>query len=329
MGPATTNRDVVLALPGPERLKLGEELGSGGQGEVRRLSSGLVAKLYRPSLLENGKRHALRKKVNALLALRRATKHWTDLASIAWPERPLHDERGHFIGYAMRHVAGRPLHEVMGLPELSLPERASVAHQLARMFAALHAVGLAVGDGSSSNVLVDRQRDSITASVIDADSFHLTEFPCVVATPRYRLPEVVRGEERFAAGVAADRHVLAFLLFELFTAGWSPYAHKMGESPEENLAKGFFACAQDHALAPDTALCGWNALPRSVQHLFTRAFSQAKGPRPSAAEWSELLSRISFSRAAASPAAAHVVAPAAAAMLPRKRRLFSFWSKTG
>lgn len=274
----------------------GQVLGRGGEAKVCAVSLSRVAKLHHARVLADGKRAVLQLKVSKLRALSATTAvTQAGLANVVWPEASLFDDHGHFCGYVMRRVDGKTLHSILGDHAWNLRERVSIASQLARTFQGLHALGLAVGDPSANNVLVARSPGGVTAYVIDADSFQLPCFPpCRLASPRYQLPKVQARKAPFAPGREADEHALAFLSFELLLGGISPYAHKNGESPQENAAKEFFALAVQDSLVTDGPwLVRWQALPQQLRDLFTRAFVPSCGPKPTASEWVALLSSIS------------------------------------
>lgn len=285
---------IVSRIPTREIPAGWDLVGAGGEATVWQLGPGLVAKLYHKEKLARGAWRSCRNKVHFLIKFGERARRVDFLREVVWPEFEIRGVDGWFHGYGMPAVTGVPLHEVFRNSAWSLRDRLSAALQLAKCVQGLHSCGCAVGDLSSSNVLLGRATDQgVLLRVIDSDSFHMPGFPCLVETPRYCLPEVHREEEPHKAGAKADEHALAFLCFELLLGGVSPFAHKGCGTPEENAAKQFFALGENQALAPvGPLLLRWQALPKAIQEYFLRAFIKGK-QRPSAREWASLFSSIS------------------------------------
>lgn len=329
-----SNSRTLIALPGKAVCRPGEELGRGAEAKVFALPGRRVAKLYHETSLGDGNRARLQQKVSRLHALGVAVKRRGLLSNVAWPEALLFDARDRFVGYVMVRVEAQPLHAVVRDPSWTLAERARAALELARTWAIVHELPAAVGDGSSNNTLVSRTRTGeFVVWFIDVDSFHIEGFPCRFATLPYVLPSVLRGEQPFSAGPDADNHALACLLFELLLGGVSPFAHRGGSTPESDVAKQFFPYVADQTRIPDGAWeVRWRTLPGAVQSYFTRAFMPRFGPRPTASEWTRLLS--STSVPAQWPDVQNIAPSAnaaAGALRSLKRRLFDIffpWRRT-
>lgn len=327
----------LLTYPDLTRCVVGVLLGGGVEADVHSVSDREAAKLYHKRHLEDGRRTILQRKVSRLVDLGRTLAAHASLGCVVWPRTLLLDEQEKsFAGYLMpRVMGGEPLVNMFRNPAYALPERLSLALDLARAFAGLHTRNLLVGDPSCNNVLVKREAGAVSLHLVDVDSFQLDSLPHLVGgTSRYHLPAVLQKKEAFLPSLAADDHALAFLLFELLMGGQSPYAHKGGESPEENIAKEFVPYAGKTEFIPDGVWAArWRALPAVLQRYFLRAFDPASAPRPSAKDWTTLLASISvpsFWPDAAPPVQAKNGTSAAP---PPRRRVFQqlrslFRSKT-
>ena len=315
--------NTYLLLPGRTRCVLGEHLADGGEAALHALGDRKVAKVHFPATLASGQRAIRQLKVASLTAHRSQHARNRALANVVWPEQSLFDDKGHFVGYLMPRLVGVPLQSVFHDVAWTLADRVVLAGQMATSYAALHAVGIAVGDPSSNNVVATRERQSCQAWLVDTDSFHLPGFPCLVATERYRLPSVVRNERLCAAGADADNHALAFLLFELLLGGLSPYQHRGGGSSEQCIAKEFSPLPQhrEAELPQGPWLVRWQALPVVVRNLFARAFLPGSA-RPTAKEWATVLELATF------PNSWPDLTPAVvAATAPSKRRFLNLFRR--
>lgn len=311
-----------LVLPGRTQCVPGEQLTEGGEAALYAVGDRKVAKVHFPATLANGQRPVRQLKVARLVAMRTEQARNRALANVVWPEQSLFNDKSHFVGYLMPRLVGVPLHAVFHDVAWTLADRVDLAAQMATSYAALHAIGIAVGDPSSNNVLATRDRRSRQAWLVDTDSFHLPSFPCLVATERYRLPPVLQGKQPWAAGPEADNHALAFLLFELQLGGLSPYQHKGGGSPEQCITKEFCPLLQqkETELPEGPWLARWQALPHLVRDLFTRAFVPGR-TRPTAKDWATVLALTVFPTSWPDLQAPAAVAAAA----PTKRRFLDMF----
>lgn len=256
-------------------------LGGGAEGSVYRISDTQVVKLFKPS----PRLDELHSKVVEMSQFSRELKG-TYYDRVHWPLAAVYGPRRNFVGYTMIYTPGVPLlHALRGTERLEKgwgdTERVQICTQMARVFAALHEKGICVGDPSSNNLFVSRAPDGRPrVTVIDADSFQFGRYKCTVRTPRYARPSVVRGEDEPRASEHNDNFVLAFLAFEMLLLGLSPYAHRGGDSPSENLAKqlvavGAYSPKEQKRLVPKGPfLERWERLPKPLQVSFLAAFKR-------------------------------------------------------
>ncbi|MFT4172864.1 MAG: helix-hairpin-helix domain-containing protein [Herbaspirillum sp.] len=281
-------------------VKLGRELGKGGEGsvfEVPALAT-QVAKLYHETPDT---------KKQAKIGFMAATTDKGLLDYIAWPQQTLHQSPGGpVVGFLMPRVAGRdpvhmvysPAHRRQERPKAAWDFLLYVARNTAAAFEKLHAHGHVVGDVNQGNVLVG---DDSKVVLIDSDSFQVrapgAQYLCEVGVAHFTPPELqglssFNGVERTANH---DNFGLALLIFHLLFGARHPYAgvplrNGVGEALEADI-KGFrYAYARDarqRGLAAPPRSIPLSVLPDSMEMMFHLAFTEkgALGGRPTAAQW--------------------------------------------
>jgi DNA-binding helix-hairpin-helix protein with protein kinase domain len=153
-----------------------------------------------------------------------------------------------------------------------------------------------IGDINHSGVLVS---PDATMRLIDADSFQISNgsqtFFCRVGTPEY-TPAELQGKRLGSVlrTVNHDAFGLAVTLFQLLWMGRHPFAGvpSAGEMPiEQAIREGKFPYtrASCRGLAPPPSAPGLDEFPAALGNAFERAFHNKGLPRPTAAEWLEVL----------------------------------------
>ena len=226
---------------------IGDEIARGGEGVVHALvgKPSVVVKLYHPELLAR-RGEQLRDKVDAMVGLR----HSFDASALAWPALSVHDERGAWIGYAMRHAAGVSLAKLAHpmlcrkhAPDLDRNDVVRLLVAVVRTLGRLHGAGVYLGDINLNNFLYDHVNGKVT--LIDCDSYQVCVdgrlFPCVVGAPDMIPPEhhgLTLAEVRRTA--ESDQFSLAILIFRCLMLGRHPYDFVGGGTVVENLRRGHF-----------------------------------------------------------------------------------------
>lgn len=279
-------------------VRLGRELGEGGEGAVFELANvpGLVAKVYH---------HPVRREKAAKLAAMVLQKSGGLIEVAAWPVGILFSAPGAIAGLLMPKVSGfKAVHVLYGpksrlaeFPQANWTFLVHAAANVARALAVLHAAGNVVGDINHGNILVSSRA---LAKLIDCDSFQIRSggrcFLCEVGVPTHTPPElqglnfhtVTRTPNHDAFG-------LAVVLFQLLFLGRHPFSGtylRAGEMPleraiqEHRFAYGREAAARQMRQPPHTPPLAI-ASP-AVAALFERAFSPQgvrDGGRPLPHEW--------------------------------------------
>ena len=285
------------------RIRLGQELGRGGEGVVFALE-GLkdrVAKIYTVPPDP--------KKAQKLFVMAGAgTPALLKIA--AWPVDLLSDGTGAIRGFIMPRVVGRKdIHELYSpktradaFPEADFRFIAHVAANIARAFAVVHEHGHVLGDVNHGNLLVGTDG---TVMLIDCDSFQVGDgtnvFTCDVGVPLFTAPEIhghtFRGMVRTTNH---DRFGLAVLLFHLLYMGRHPFAGRYlgkGDMPiEKAVAEYRFAYGPDRFVTQMERPPGTIPLETMggvISFLFIRAFGPVdSNGRPEAKMWVEALEKL-------------------------------------
>ena len=286
-------------------LRLGHKLGEGGEGAVYRLAghSSQAIKVYAsPLTVERAQ------KIKIL-----AQSSQTDINRFtAWPSGLVLDEQGRARGLLLPVVEhGKDIHHLYTpssrrkhFPTADWRFLVHVSGNVARAFAAVHALGLVIGDVNPGSILV---LGDGTVRLIDVDSFQVPvpggrPLLCTVAVPLFLPPElnqaplnsVVRTPDHDAFG-------LAITIFQLLMLGRHPYAGRFmgaGEMPieraiaEDRFAFGAHAADRQMQRPPNTV--DMEILPSRVAALFESAFAPSahRRLRPSAREWVQTLDQL-------------------------------------
>lgn len=304
----------VLYTTAGQRVEIGRELGSGGEGAVHDVDGAteLVAKLYHhpisPDKVE---------KLKAMCAV--ASPSLTKLA--AWPQSLLLDRPGGKPrGFMMPRVSDRveihrlysPAHRKQDFPNADWAFLLRTAVNCAAVVDTVHQTGCVIGDVNQGNILVG---SDATVCLIDCDSFQVRTasrcFRCEVGVAHYIPPELqsinFRDVDRT---VQHDCFGLAVLLFQILAMGRHPFAGRYrgaGDMPiERAISERRFAFGTDAAsrqMNPPPHALPLDRLGAAAS-LFERAFCTTAA-RPSPAEWHQVLSALERSLTACARSPGH------------------------
>ncbi len=280
-------------------IKLGRELGRGGEGTVFELADdgAQVAKIYHEPIDRDKA-----EKLGQMVAL----KSEKLLKLAAWVTDTLHDTpHGKTIGFLMPRVSSATaIHELYNprsrrryFPEADWRFLLHAAANLARAFSVVHQHNHVIGDVNHGNVVIARDA---TVRLIDCDSYHLNaaekSYLCEVGVSTHTPPELqghsLRDLERTANH---DRFGLAVLIFQLLFMGRHPFSGAYlgaGDSTlESSIAARRFAFGDDAAdrqMKQPPGTLPLAAVTPEIANLFRRAFLEIEN-RPTAREWIEAL----------------------------------------
>ena len=267
------------------RIRLGDEVGSGGEGAVYRVQGnrGQVAKIWHNPTPRTAEKIAVmvrRRPATASAgsgggglfgAARRSRAH----APFAWPDDVLYDDSNQVVGFLMPYVDLSQFRESQAFFNPTARRRTerelnasfgdadllSIARNLAEAVRQIHAAGHVIGDVNEKNVLVNARSDIM---IVDIDAIQISDpdsgrlYRCTVGREDYtpaRLQGVpFRDHDR---GPDDDLFGLSVLIFKLIMGGMHPYTIKLDpddeDAPDElgtRIKSGYFPYSEDHTI-PD------------------------------------------------------------------------------
>lgn len=282
-----------------QAIRLGAELGRGGEGKVFEVSDRqqLVAKIYH---------QFVDREKAAKLSLMTQLRTDRLLQITAWPVGTLHNKLGgEVVGFLMPkaydckaiHTLYGPKDRLKTFPNATWPFLIHAATNVAAAFATIHEHGHVVGDVNHGNLVVS---NNAIVKFIDCDSFQITangnQFLCEVGVSTHTPPEL---QERPLRGIVRttnhDAFGLAVLIFQLLFMGRHPYSGGylgVGYLPLEKAIREFrFAYgpgAASRQMKQPPATLALTTVSPSLASLFERAFSPEgvrQGERPTPLEW--------------------------------------------
>ncbi|MGH3854776.1 MAG: hypothetical protein ACRDR6_15030 [Pseudonocardiaceae bacterium] len=299
-------------------LRLGDKLGEGGEGAVYRLAghSSQAIKVYASPLTTERAQ-----KIKLLTQFSQADiERFT-----AWPSGLVFDENGRARGLLLPVVEhGKDIHHLYTpssrrkhFPTANWRFLVHVSRNVARAFAAVHALGLVIGDVNPGSILA---LGDGTVRLIDVDSFQVPvpggrPLLCTVAVSLFLPPELPQASLKTVVRTPDhDAFGLAITIFQLLMLGRHLYAGRFlgaGEMPiERAIAEHRFAfgahAADRHMQRPPNTV-GMEILPSRVAALFESAFAPPahRRPRPSAGKWVQALDQLAAELAQCRSNSAH------------------------
>jgi len=281
-------------------VKLGRELGRGGEGSVYEVTtnSSQVCKLY--SRIPDANKQAK-------LSFMAASVDKQLLDYTAWPLETLHAiTNGPVIGFLMPKIMGRapihmlysPAHRRQDYPKATWDFLLFAARNTAAAFSALHTHGHVLGDVNQGNVLVGGDSKVV---LIDCDSFQINANGkmnlCEVGVSHFTPPEL-QGMSSFHGikrSFNHDNFGLALLIFHILFGGRHPYSgvplqKHVGEALENDIKALRYAYSKDaksRGIGPPPMSIPIWLVPDSIQSMFEVAFTErgSTGGRPTAQQW--------------------------------------------
>lgn len=290
------------------KVKLHQELASGGAGMVYSVHGepGMVVKIYHTETLrQEGSEYA--NKIACMLQHVPSLPSVGGFVQVAWPLALAKDVAGNFIGFAMPAVDFQKteLLESMLQPKQAeqknlrsdLGARVVVAANLALAVSAIHEQGHQIVDLKPPNLRLYRKE--LYVAVLDCDGFHISvpgrTLSAPQATPEYLAPEfhakpITEPEQQ-------DRFALAVIIFRMLNFGIHPYdglaKSKSAPTDREGRVSGSmyaYGITPLSTVAP-LHVSAHRFFPEELRRYFDRAFGHVAARRPSAREWSAVLSK--------------------------------------
>ena len=259
-------------------LRLGLELGRGGEGITYETDSDLVCKVYHRGRLKRFTVDKLK------LMTSREVRH----PAICWPVSLAYNSHGEIIGYLMPKAQGKELQRSVFIKPLLLKtfpnwtrlHLVKLTSTILDAITYLHSLNVRMGDINARNILV---KDESSVFFVDCDSYQVEGFPCPVGMPPFLAPELygkaLRSELRTAE---AEYFAVATLVFMLLHPGKPPYSYQGGEDPAKNVRTQHFPYPRDDQGAQGVPAGPWrfmfSHLPRYMKEAFHRVFSDKDRP---------------------------------------------------
>lgn len=278
--------------------KIGNFLGSGGQGEVY-------------EAFKDGKKYAIKwyfqNSANAeqKKAIEYLVKIGPPNRSFLWPLEVIESKDSNSFGYIMpiRREEFYPLVDMMKRKiEPSFRSLIKSAMLLTDAFERLHNKNLCYRDISFGNIFIEPHSGNILICDNDNITYESDVLKNILGTPRFMAPEIVRGISY--PNIDSDRFSLGILLFYMFMIH-HPFEGKMEDKikcfdlPAMRRLYGerpvFIYHPSNASNRPilgrhDNAIIFWKLYPDFFKQAFTRLFTEGipdKSKRPSEAEWKE------------------------------------------
>lgn len=299
----------TLTISNGKSIKLGKELGAGGEGAVYNIVGApkLVAKIYHDQRINA----ALETKLRTMVAVPPddATRQPPlNHVSITWPI-DIVLRNGKFCGYIMPKLPKsdnlydllQPQQRAKQHGQLNHRHLYRTARNLAIALDAIHQKGYVVGDVNFKNALFN---DDALITLVDCDSMQVTDSKgvvhhCLVGVPEYTPPEL-QGQN-FATVTRTANHDafgLAVLIFQLLMQGFHPFAGRpTAKAPDVEqshiycISQRIFPYLDGQAFVPPKAAPALQCLPGVLRIMFERAFTQINN-RPTPKEWATVIALV-------------------------------------
>jgi DNA-binding helix-hairpin-helix protein with protein kinase domain len=254
--------NTVYSTDAGQKVRLGAELGRGGEGAILEGEGdpAACAKVYSKKMSDEYHRKLLLMVGNPPSdpAFEARKQH----RSIPWPTAVLYVDQGQkqFAGFLMPKIDGKQFKKALSFIDpgdrlkqfqggFTWRHLFTAGYNVASAMAAIHDRGYCVGDFNESNLVI---APSALIPLLDCDSFQVadaqqgTTYRCPVGKPEYTALELqgksFRDHDRT---VATDSFALAVMLFQLLMEGTHPYQGKgklLADSPNTaaKIVKGHF-----------------------------------------------------------------------------------------
>lgn len=273
-------------------LRLGAELGRGGEGITYETDGDLVCKVYQRYRLKQFTIDKIR------LMTSKKVRH----PAICWPVSLAYNSRGEIIGYLMPKAQGKELQSSVFIKPLLLKafphwtrlHLVKLTSTILDAVAYLHSLNVLLGDINARNILVQNES---SVFFVDCDSYQVQSFPCPVGMSPFLAPELDGKKLRSTLRTTeAEYFAIATLVFMLLHPGKPPYSHEGGEDPSKNVRTQHFPYPRGDQGAQGVPAGPWRFMFSHLTHRMKEAFHRVftDGDRLSIAEWRELMDQYEY-----------------------------------
>jgi serine/threonine protein kinase len=294
------------------RIRVGNELGRGGEATVYEVDDSTVAKIYHKP--QNGPKED---KLGAMVQNPPPTEDSNNNLVLVWPQELLYDNAGRLAGFTMpRAEDGQKeivnywnrasFKKMVGLSKEEFGKKqgeiddllATIGRNFVRIVSSLHHRRYILGDINESNIRV-----GLTGriAILDPDSFQIYDhirrviYRCPVGKPEFTDPDLMKliqadlcNASRCPNGSAGhrmsyacvdrtvghDNFAIAIVLFKLLMVGRHPFdiRHHEGQYPEK-IIEGQFPYKPPFDKCPTGTVPRWKDLNSAWQIYFTNTFT--------------------------------------------------------
>ena len=281
-----------------QRKTLGKFIDNGGEGAIYQFDRNTVAKIYFNSHCNLRQQ----KKIELLTSLNIRDDE------IAAPSAVITDQRHNFCGYVMPKVEGKSLAKIKSPPNprdrwkgWTRKNLIEMCYQIANILNKVYTIPshyILIGDLNFGNFMTSAPGK---VTLVDFDSVQIDDFPCPVATEKFRPPESLKNNtssRKFLLEDYSEQFTLAIIYFDILCGGIHPFSRIGGGSPTENIITGKFPYNLDGSAADDVPIIGspayyWAFLPPYIREAFNNSFTckNYKIDRTNVVQWASLFKK--------------------------------------
>jgi len=263
--------DTLLNEKG-EKIKLINEIASGGEGIIYETDSKYIAKIYKKDQLNTRKFEKIKKMISIKI----------DNVSICYPREILYTTNQEFVGYLMPKAKGKELQKSLFINQLlkknfpywNRKNSVELCLTILEKIKYLHERNIILGDINPMNILVVSSKE---VYFVDTDSYQIEGYPCPVGTINFTAPEIQRKSfNEFLRTFQNEYFAVSTLLFMIMLPGKPPYSQQGGESPIDNIIKMDFSYRLGDKTNHKTPIGQWrymwSHLPYFVKESFYNTF---------------------------------------------------------
>lgn len=275
-----------------DKLKLVNEIGSGGEGKIYLTDNGLVCKIYFTEKSTSLKLNKLKLMLNNSI----------ECDGICWPRDLIYSSKNEFIGYLMDRAVGKEMQKAMfvkpvlqkNFPQWTRKDLVKLSINILEKINYLHQRNVIIGDINPLNILINNEKNILKVYFVDTDSYQIENYPCPVGTANYTPPEIQgKDYKTFLRTFEHEYFAVATLLFMILLPGKPPYSQQDGSDPAHNIRSMDFPYPlgeQSSKKAPyGPWRFIWSNLPFYLKSAFYDVFKNNK--RKPTKEWLDLMRR--------------------------------------
>ena len=262
------------------KVKLGKEIGKGGEGIIYEVGNNQICKVYKKEKLTVLRHEKLKLMVSKQLSCN----------GVCWPREIVFNERSEFVGYIMDKASGIPMQTAMfvkpvlekNFPKWRRLNLVTLCINILDKIVYIHDRNIIIGDINPLNILI---KNDTEVYFVDTDSYQIESYPCPVGTVNFTAPEIQNKDfKAFFRTIEHEYFAVATLMFMALLPGKPPYSQQGGSNPSINIKNMDFSYPlgeQSNKKVPQGPWRYiWSHLPYKVKELFYNSFTTNSRPTP-------------------------------------------------